>query len=128
MLLKHDTILIKSHKICDEEESKRELGVSSKFLYTYLANFQPLMQRYFTKAAILDGNLVNRMKAKHVLTETKPQVSAPACCILWRLVTSNGGSLRKTKTFSSLLCVILVRKHYKAKEKPPLAEEMLEVS
>ena len=86
------------------------------------------MQRYFTKAAILNGNLVDCTKAKHILTETKPQVTTPTCCNLWKLVTSNGGSFRKTKAFSSLFGVILVPKRYKEKRQPPLAEEMFEVS
>ena len=69
------------------------------------------MQRYFTKAAILDGNLVDRMKGKHVLSETNPQVTTPACCKLWRLVTSKN---KGKKAFSSLFGIILVRK----KDKP----------
>ena len=62
---------------------------AASFFYTHLAKHQPLMQRYFTKAVILDGNLVDRAKAKHVTTN-KPQVITPA-----------GGSFRKTKAFSS---------------------------
>ena len=85
----------------------RELSLTS-FSFRLFYRIQLFTQRMQFRHQNHSPPLECSLKTRYPL-----DASTPACCNIWRLVTSNGGSFRKTKTFSSSFDVILVPKRYK---------------